>query len=54
MSLKNIYVTYELIGINPKNITHALRIFFEGEWKKGCIPNKWDGKTAKQIVTKFI
>jgi UDP-N-acetylglucosamine 2-epimerase (non-hydrolysing) len=42
--------TNELIGTNPKAIQPALEILFKGQWKKGAIPNLWDGKAAERIV----
>ena len=42
--------TNELIGTNPKSIKPALEKLFAGEWKKGSIPELWDGNTAKRIV----
>ena len=42
--------TNELIGTNPKNIAPALEKLFAGEWKKGGIPELWDGKTSERIV----
>ncbi|MCG8326123.1 MAG: UDP-N-acetylglucosamine 2-epimerase (non-hydrolyzing) [Chitinophagales bacterium] len=42
--------TNELVGTNPKNIAPALKQLFSGNWKKGTIPEKWDGKTGKRIV----
>jgi len=42
--------TNELIGTNPKAIKPALQKLFSGEWKKGGIPEKWDGKTATRII----
>jgi len=42
--------TNELVGTNPKNIKPALDQLFEGNWKKGGIPELWDGKTAERIV----
>jgi UDP-N-acetylglucosamine 2-epimerase (non-hydrolysing) len=42
--------TNELIGTNPAAIAPALQKLFAGEWKKGAIPQLWDGKTAKRIV----
>lgn len=42
--------TNELIGTNPKKLGPAVRKLFEGVWKKGKIPPRWDGKTAKRIV----
>ena len=42
--------TNELIGTDPKNIPPAIKTLFAGEWKKGGIPELWDGKTAQRIV----
>ncbi len=42
--------TNELIGINPKSIAPAMQKLFTGEWKKGQIPELWDGHSAKRIV----
>jgi UDP-N-acetylglucosamine 2-epimerase (non-hydrolysing) len=46
--------TNELIGTDPKNIAPAMKTLFAGEWKKGGIPELWDGKTAQRIVEKLI
>jgi len=43
--------TNELIGTHPKNLPPAFDILFNGEWKKGDIPELWDGKTGERIVT---
>ena len=42
--------TNELIGTNPANLSPALALVMAGKWKKGLIPEKWDGKTAERIV----
>lgn len=42
--------TNELIGTNPQNIKPALDKLFAGNWKKGGIPELWDGKTSERIV----
>jgi UDP-N-acetylglucosamine 2-epimerase (non-hydrolysing) len=42
--------TNELLGTNPKAIAPALQKLFSGTWKKGTIPEKWDGKAAERIV----
>lgn len=42
--------TNELIGTDPKAIKPALDKLFEGKWKKGGIPEMWDGKTSPRIV----
>ncbi len=46
--------TNKLIGTNPKAIKSALKILFEGSWKKGTIPPLWDGQTAKRIVAVLL
>ncbi len=46
--------TNELIGTNPKNIAPAFEKLFAGEWKKGTVPELWDGKTAPRIVASII
>jgi len=43
--------TNELIGTNPINIPPALARLMAGKWKKGAIPEKWDGLAAARIVT---
>ena len=42
--------TNELIGTNPSNIKPVLDKLFAGKWKKGGIPELWDGKAAERIV----
>jgi len=42
--------TNELIGTNPTALAPALDRLFAGQWKKGAIPEKWDGKAAERIV----
>ena len=42
--------TNELIGTHPAAIKPALEKLFADEWKKGGIPELWDGYTAKRIV----
>jgi UDP-N-acetylglucosamine 2-epimerase (non-hydrolysing) len=42
--------TNELIGTNPAAIKPALDKLFAGQWKKGAIPELWDGHTAERIV----
>jgi UDP-N-acetylglucosamine 2-epimerase (non-hydrolysing) len=46
--------TNELIGTNPKAIKPALEKLFSGQWKKGSIPEWWDGRTAERIVDILI
>ena len=42
--------TNELIGTDPAAIGPALALLFAGEWKRGAIPEKWDGQTGERIV----
>ena len=42
--------TNELIGTNPDAIKPALDKLFSGQWKKGAIPELWDGHAADRIV----
>lgn len=46
--------TNELVGTDPKNIKPALDVLFQGNWKKGGIPEFWDGKTAERIITEIL
>lgn len=46
--------TNVLIGTNPRNIAPAMKILFAGKWKKGGIPELWDGKASERIVKKLI
>ena len=46
--------TNELIGSDPKFIKPTLEKLFTGNWKKGEIPELWDGKAAERIVEKLI
>ena len=42
--------TNELVGANPLAIPIFLNKLFEGNWKKGQIPEYWDGKSGERIV----
>lgn len=46
--------TNELIGTNPQAIAPVLEKLFNGEWKQGQIPDKWDGQAAKRITEILI
>ena len=46
--------TNELIGTDPKAIAPALGQLLSGNWKKGEIPEKWDGKTSGRIVSALL
>lgn len=42
--------TNELIGTDPNALKPAMDKLFDGKWKKGDIPEKWDGDTGDRIV----
>ncbi|KIH75417.1 UDP-N-acetylglucosamine 2-epimerase (non-hydrolysing) [Geoalkalibacter ferrihydriticus] len=42
--------TNELIGTDPANLAPALARLMAGQWKKGGIPETWDGRAAERIV----
>lgn len=42
--------TNELIGTNPSNIAPAMEKLYNGQWKKGEVPELWDGKSATRIT----
>jgi len=46
--------TNELLGVNPKAIKPMLDKLFSGKWKKGNIPEKWDGQTSHRIIKKIV
>jgi len=46
--------TNELIGTDPHSIKPAMEILFSGKWKKGSIPELWDGKAGNRIVNTLI
>jgi UDP-N-acetylglucosamine 2-epimerase (non-hydrolysing) len=46
--------TNELLGTNPKSIQPALEKLFAEKWKKGEIPQLWDGMAAERIVKYLI
>ena len=43
--------TNELVGTNPSVIKPILKKLFFSDWKKGSIPELWDGKTSERIVS---
>jgi len=43
--------TNELIGTDPAKLKPALDKLFAGQWKKGAIPQLWDGNTGARIVS---
>jgi UDP-N-acetylglucosamine 2-epimerase (non-hydrolysing) len=42
--------TNELVGTDPARLQPVLDRLFAGEWKKGGVPEKWDGRTSERIV----
>lgn len=46
--------TNELVGTNPENVKNALAVLFSNKWKKGAIPELWDGHAAERIVEIII
>lgn len=46
--------TNELIGTDPSAIQPALEKLFTGKWKKGGIPELWDGKAAERIIDLLV
>ncbi|MNX64778.1 UDP-N-acetylglucosamine 2-epimerase [compost metagenome] len=46
--------TNALLGTDPKAIKPAMDLLFSGNWKKGGIPEKWDGNTSKRIVEELL
>ena len=42
--------TNELLGTDPTALKPALDNLFAGQWKKGGIPELWDGRTSDRIV----
>ena len=46
--------TNELIGTDPARLKPALDRLFAGQWKKGGIPEKWDGKTGERIASILV
>lgn len=46
--------TNELIGTNPTTIKPTLDKLFLGNWRKGGIPELWDGKTSDRIIETLL
>lgn len=42
--------TNKLVGTDPKKLGPILNRVFQGKWRKGKIPLRWDGKAARRIV----
>ncbi|MGE5106637.1 MAG: non-hydrolyzing UDP-N-acetylglucosamine 2-epimerase [Sphingobacteriales bacterium] len=46
--------TNELIGTNPSALAPYMEKILSGNWKKGAIPELWDGKSATRIINTII
>ncbi|MCW5517993.1 non-hydrolyzing UDP-N-acetylglucosamine 2-epimerase [Muriicola sp. Z0-33] len=46
--------TNELVGLDPNNISPYIKKLNNGEWKKGGMPEMWDGKTSSRIINKLL
>jgi UDP-N-acetylglucosamine 2-epimerase (non-hydrolysing) len=46
--------TNELLGNDTKMIAPALQKLFEGNWKNGKIPPRWDGNAGKKIAKVLV
>lgn len=46
--------TNELLGTNPSAIPSAFEKLLAGDWKKGTIPELWDGKTSERIIAHIL
>jgi len=42
--------TNELIGTDPSALAPVLARVFDGQWKRGSIPELWDGRTGERIA----
>lgn len=42
--------TNVLVGTDPSRLGPALDTLFAGQWKRGAIPDKWDGESGERIV----
>lgn len=46
--------TNVLVGNDPKKIAEAFRELLSGNWKKGQIPELWDGNAAERIMGHLV
>lgn len=42
--------TNELVGEDSEALAKAIDTLMKGEWKRGELPERWDGRTAERIV----
>jgi UDP-N-acetylglucosamine 2-epimerase (non-hydrolysing) len=45
--------TNELIGTDPDMLKPTLDKLFAGSWKRGAVPELWDGQTGRRIAAKL-
>ncbi len=46
--------TNVLVGENAEKLEMMLRVMLRGEWKKGGIPDRWDGRSAERILQTIL
>ena len=46
--------TNEMIGDKYDSLAKALKKLLENNWKKGVIPELWDGRTSERIVSRLL
>tara|TARA_S200000501_G_scaffold198091_1_gene186436 strand:- start:3142 stop:4236 length:1095 start_codon:yes stop_codon:yes gene_type:complete len=46
--------TNKLIGTNPKKFAKFFKLLFSNKWGSSSIPELWDGKSSKRIVSKIL
>jgi UDP-N-acetylglucosamine 2-epimerase (non-hydrolysing) len=46
--------TNQLVGEDPQALADALDTLSQGRWKKGHLPERWDGRTAERIVQTLL
>lgn len=46
--------TNELVGTDPQHLTRYFKRLSDNEWKKGTVPELWDGKTSERIIDKLL
>ena len=42
--------TNVLVGEDAEQLKKAMHDLLDGNWKKGSLPDRWDGRTAERIV----
>lgn len=46
--------TNVLVGEDPEKLEHAVSDMVSGNWKKGSLPDRWDGRSAERIVQTLL